>query len=75
MIRKKRLKTAFPLISLDEFVLGNGIQRLSSIMDSSHVSHRLLTLSAGGDDGLCEDTFYSGKYLDGYLFYFSGDKM
>lgn len=69
------LKTAFPFISLDEFVLGNGIKRLSSILDSSHVSHRLLTLSEGEDDELCENTFYSGKYLDGYLFYFSGDKM
>ncbi|MEA4934889.1 MAG: PRD domain-containing protein, partial [Lawsonibacter sp.] len=69
------LETGVPFIPLDEFVLGNGIQRLSAILDGRHVRHRLLTLSAESGGELCENTFYSGKYLDGYLFYLSGDKM
>jgi transcriptional regulatory protein LevR len=69
------LETAYPFISVDEFVLGSGIQRLSSILSSFQIYHRLQSAPAPQNGDFYEDAFYSGKYLDGYLFFLSGDKL
>lgn len=71
------LELAFPFISVEEFVLGNGIQRLSSILGDYDIRHREggseQTESSSGS--AFEDTFYTGRYLSSYLFYLDADKM
>jgi transcriptional regulator with AAA-type ATPase domain/transcriptional regulatory protein LevR len=71
------LELSFPFISIEEFVLGNGMQRLSGILSNYNICHRenvgeqALPQSASA----FEDAFYTGRYLSGYLFYLDADKM
>ena len=71
------LELAYPFISVEEFVLGSGIQRLSSILGDYDIRHR----ESGAEQpapisgSAFEDTFYTGRYLSSYLFYLDADKM
>ena len=71
------LELAYPFISVEEFVLGNGIQRLSSILGDYDIRHR----ESGAEQTVpstgsaFEETFYTGRYLSSYLFYLDADKM
>ena len=70
------LEIAFPFISVEEFVVGDGIQRLSNILSSYHIRHRAQPEDADAEKAtVFEDMFYNGKYLGSYLFYLDGDKM
>jgi transcriptional regulator with AAA-type ATPase domain/transcriptional regulatory protein LevR len=71
------LELSFPFISVEEFVLGNGIQRLASILGTYNIRYR----SGSGEQeeikqgSAFEDAFYTGRYLSSYLFYLDADKM
>jgi transcriptional regulatory protein LevR len=71
------LELPFPFISVEEFVLGNGIQRLSGILSSYNIQHRQgFGAQAMPREGRAfEDPFYTGRYLSSYLFYLDADKM
>lgn len=68
------LETSFPFISIDEFVLGNGIQRLSIILSKYNISQRSEVNPAEKETEM-EDIFFSREYLNNYLFYLDGDKL
>ena len=68
------LEVNFPFISAEEFVLGNGIQRLANILSSYHINQRNI-LWRDKNETMFEDMFFSGKYLDSYLFYLDGKKI
>ncbi len=67
------LEVNFPFISAQEFVLGNGIQRLTDIMSSYHIKQRGVMWN-NRNETMLEDMFFSGKYLSSYLFYLDGEK-
>lgn len=71
------LELPYPFISVEEFVLGSGIQRLSSILGDYDIRHRPdAEAPAEHKDGAgFEDAFYTGRYLSSYLFYLDADKM
>lgn len=71
------LELAFPFISVEEFVLGNGMQRLSGILSNYDIRYREdAGKQATSKDGAAfEDAFYTGRYLSSYLFYLDADKM
>ncbi len=71
------LELPFPFISVEEFVLGNGIQRLSGILSSHSIQHRqdFSAQKIPGNGRAFEDAFYTGRYLGSYLFYLDADKM
>jgi transcriptional regulator with AAA-type ATPase domain/transcriptional regulatory protein LevR len=68
------LRVNFPFISAEEFVIGNGIQRLTDILSSYHINKRCAILDSR-DESMLEDMFFSGKYLSNYLFYLDGQKI
>ena len=70
------LEISFPFISMDEFVVGNGIQRLSNILSSYHINQRgAMPQSVPSTSEEYESRFFSGSYLNGYLFYLDGEKL
>lgn len=80
------LNLAFPFISMEEFVLGNGIQRLANVLGSYNIHYRTQPADRDGPEkegpealdatrSELESTFFSGKYLGSYLFYLDAEKM
>lgn len=70
------LEVSFPFISVDEFVLGDGVQRLSNILSSYQIHHKVQSANAPTSPATnMACAFYNGKYLDNYLYYLSGDKL
>lgn len=71
------LELAFPFISIEEFVLGNGMQRLSGILSNYDIRYREEAgeQAAPKNGSAFEDAFYTGRYLSSYLFYLDADKM
>jgi transcriptional regulator with AAA-type ATPase domain/transcriptional regulatory protein LevR len=68
------LEISFPFISIEEFVLGNGIQRLSNILSNYHINQRFVSKYEDTGEEL-ENIFLSREYLNNYLFYLDGDKI
>jgi len=68
------LEISFPFISIDEFVLGNGIQRLSNILSNYNINQRSSNKYTN-TEGELEDIFFSREYLSNYLFYLDGEKL
>lgn len=68
------LEISFPFISIDEFVLGNGIQRLTNILSNYNINQRSDKKNTENRAEV-EDVFLSREYLNNYLFYLDGDKL
>ncbi len=68
------LEAPFPFISTEDFVIGNGIQKLANILGNYLVRERIHHPEEENDASF-EEMFVSGKYLSSYLFYLDGDKI
>jgi len=69
------LEMGFPFISAEEFVIGNGMHRLSCILASHNIVKNVGASGNLHEETSLEDMFFSGKYLGSYLFYLDGEKL
>jgi len=69
------LDMGYPFLSVEEFVLGNGIGRLTEILRNYHIGKRAGEPAGDARESGLEATFFSGRHMKSYLFYLDGEKI